>query len=61
MSKKFLLLVISCLFCFGANAQSFRENFIRALNAKNMTKVVDAAKFPQRSYDETDLDFLIND
>ena len=38
MEKKFIFLVISCLFCFYANAQSRKDNFMKALKAKEMAK-----------------------
>jgi len=44
MSKKILLLVISCLYCFNANAQTYRESFIKALNAKNMARAEEVLK-----------------
>ena len=44
MNKKLFLLVISCLYCFNANAQSYRENFINAINSKNMERAEEILK-----------------
>ena len=44
MNKIILLLIISCLYCFNANAQSHRESFIKALNAKNMPRAEEVLK-----------------
>ena len=44
MKKKLLLLVISCLFGFCTLAQSYRGNFIAALNEKKMPKAEEILK-----------------
>jgi len=44
MDRKVILLIISCLFCFCATAQSFRDDFISAFNANNMTKAEETLK-----------------
>jgi len=44
MNRGILLLIISCLFCLNVNAQSHKADFIKALNANNMTKAEEILK-----------------
>ena len=44
MKKKLIVSVISCLFCFCVNAQSYKNNFIKALNANDMVKAEEILK-----------------
>jgi len=44
MKRIFLLLVVSCLFCVFANAQSRKERFMTALKAKEMAKAEEILK-----------------
>ena len=44
MNKKFLLLIISSLFGFFVHAQSYRQDFIRAMNAHDMKKAEEVLK-----------------
>ena len=39
-----MLLIVSCILCFCADAQSFRQDFIRALNANDMKKAEEILK-----------------
>ena len=44
MNKKILLLIISSIFCFFIDAQTFRLEFKKSLNAKDMKKAEDILK-----------------
>ena len=44
MSKKIVVSVICCIVSIWTSAQSYRENFIRALNAKDMAKAEEILK-----------------
>ena len=39
MKSKVFFLIVCCFLCFGANAQSFREDFMQALNKKDMKQM----------------------
>ena len=44
MNKKILLLIIGSVFCFFASAQTFKLEFMKSLNAKDMKRAEDILK-----------------